>query len=225
MSASDPDDPWPPLEVRGWAQEIISCQLQGDCDTQGRLLMEYCASGDGALMTVFLDFLRAAVHIDDPSSADQRFVFAMWLLGDLIEAAAVEGGLAPSELFVAVAGLAASDDLSEEQLVSIRAAQTALVSHIQVRRDARPLGVQRGLSAQDLSDLVAGILILTHACCWMVRERVGDEFLIRYLLPLLVRILEMGADARGQAVSEYTCQLWLALATADCSEGEEPDLP
>lgn len=216
MSPSDEDDPWPPHEVRGWAQEVISCQIQGDCDTQNRLLTEYCEGGDGALLTVFLDFFRAAVHLDDPPSADQRFVFAMWLLGDLIDASAVDGGLVPSELFAAVAGLACSDEVPDELGVSIRAAQTALVSHVQVRRGARPLGVQRSLSAEDLSALVAGVLVLMHGCCWMVRERVGDEFLIRHLLPALVRILEMGATARGQAVGDYTCQLWLGLATADC---------
>lgn len=216
MSASEPEDPWPPHEVRGWAQEIISCQIQGDSDSQGRLLTEYCASGDGALLTVFLDFFRAAVNIDDPPSADQRFVFVMWLLGDLIEAVAVQDGVAPSELCAAVVRLPSSEDLPPGRLVSIRAAQTALVSHAQVRRGARPLGVQRSLSAEDLSELVVGVLVLTHACCWMTRERVGDEFLIRHLLPQLVRILEMGATARGLAVGEYTCELWLALATADC---------
>lgn len=67
---------------------VISCRLQSDDQTQGRLLAEDCGRGDGSLLAVFLDFFRTAVHVDDPPTASQRFSFAMWLLGDLIEAVA-----------------------------------------------------------------------------------------------------------------------------------------
>lgn len=205
-------------QARCWAQEVISSQLQGEEMLRDQLLQEYCSGGDGALLGVTLAFFQAAVHVDQPPTAHHRFYFAITMLGDLVERVAGAGSITSGELAAELVALECGPERGPSDREIIRAAQTALVSHMRVRKGEKPLGVQTGLDAQSLSDLVGGVLVLTTHVCHSYRDRVSDIELIKFLLPRVVEILEMGASSCQMSVQEYTQVLWMGLLLGDCPE-------
>jgi len=205
-----------PQQVRGWAQEVISSHLQGHHEYCDHLLDEYCECADGALLEMMLAFFRAAVHIDQPATAQARFFFAMSMLGDLVELIAGKISISHTELAVQLVRVECDPAMDPSDRRIVRAAQVALVSHTRVRKGEKPFGVQKALSAQDLSDLVGGVMCLTDYLCDSHRAEVGDVELIKFLLPMVASILKMAAAGYELSVHAFTQELWTELLLGDC---------
>lgn len=211
MGAPADDEAWvlaPYTEQhRQRAQEIISAHISGQIDLRDSLLVEYCT--DESMLACFLDFFYASVVAGPPESGRPRFVFLQWMLGAVLVEIARSTGMDHVQLAITLMAEEVPALFPDRIALSIRAAQTTLASHLLGRSGGQPWGIETTLSAEGLSQLAAGVHVLLWMLCFGVREDVGDPPLIVALLPHLTKVLQLGADASGTTLDEFTHRLWL----------------
>lgn len=215
MSGTDhADDSGAPYDQghRQQAQEVISAHIRGELRLRDTLLEEYC--DDEHLLACFLDFFFASAVVGPSDTAEQRFYFLQWMLGDVLEAVATERGRDVHEMCAALVA-AEFEGLPASMVRAVRAAQTSMVSHLLARSGRHPWGIQARLSPEALSQLVVGVHILLWVLCFDARDEVGDARLIALLLPEVTRVLQMSADAQGKTLEQFTADLWLLHLQTD----------
>ncbi len=215
----DPNDDKTPApytqQHRCWAQEVISAHIGGLARVRDALLEEYC--GDAAMLACFLDFFYASVVTGSPTTAQRRFNFLQWMLGDVLCEFSAVGSDDPHTMAFDLASEDVAAQLPPALALSVRAAQTTLVSHMLARSGRQPWGIETTLSGEGLSQLTAGVHILLWMLCFAVRDELGDAHIIRSLLPHLSQILQLEADARGVTLDAFTRQLWLLHLQIDAN--------
>jgi hypothetical protein len=195
------------------AQEIISAHIQDDTDWRDRLLADYCR--DDGLLACFLDFFFASAVVGTSQTANSRFRFLQWMLGDILVAIA-DRRAAPDPFQEAISLMSVDlHGLPETYEVVVRAAQTSLASHLLARSGRIPWGIEDRLSAEALAELAVGVHILMWVKCFEARGELGDARIITLLLPSVVSILQMSADGHETTLEAFTSGLWLRHAQMD----------
>jgi len=194
-------------QQRRWAQEIISAHITDQIDLRDSLLLEYCT--DESMLACFLDFFYASVVAGPAQSGRPRFAFLQWMLGSLLEEIARSTGEDPPVLAIRLMAEEIPTLFPDRIALSVRAAQTTLVSHLRARSGDQPWGIEMALSEEGLSQLAVGVHVLLWVLCFEMRENVGDVRLIVALLPHLTQVLQQRADACGITLDESTHRLWM----------------
>ncbi|OLT19002.1 hypothetical protein BJF80_13155 [Serinicoccus sp. CUA-874] len=160
------------------------------------------------MLACFLDFFFASTVVGSTDTASARFNFLQWMLGDVLDAVARERGVDPRSLAITVIGTE-FEGLPPSLERAVRAAQTALASHLLVRSGRQPWGIRDRLTPEALGQLATGVHILHWVLCFDARDELGDAQLITLLLPRVTAVLQMSADAHDMTLEQFTADLWL----------------
>lgn len=212
-------------QQRRQAQEIISAHLSGDVGLRDRLVEEYCRGCD-EMLACFLHFIFVSVATGPRESVKARFAIQQWMLGDVVEDVARSRGVGALEVAI---------ELMDGDLVEafggapgrdprgvMRAAQTALASHMVSRRTGQPWGIATAVvdEGDSLAQLTMGAHFLLVAVCCQATGRLGNPVVVGLLLPRLQELLELGARGHCQFVDEFTADLWMKHLVRDAQMRE-----
>lgn len=196
--------------VRAVREIITAAVVHRDAARADSLIGEYLTAYGRGLIDAASTFI--ACHLTDattPELAEDRFLYLLTRIGNLVDLAAEVTGVDPGEIVLEVAqGQAQLEDLDVDESVrqAYRAAQTCLVAHRFVRLGRPAWGIQQSLNQADMlvvNSSLAGMLCVIAGA--VPEETRATAFVV--LLGEDRHILSCQAKARWLATSPWSASL------------------